>query len=225
MDSNHHGTGLVLTSAEERVLGCLIEKEAATPDAYPLTINAALVAANQKTAREPAMTLNVGDVSHALRQLEQKQLARQVFSSRADRYEHRADKTLDLSRQQLTLVGLLLLRGAQTLHELLARSERLASFSDADEVRHHLDRLIARQPALVQQIPRGPGQREDRYVHLLSGPVDVAAVNARIASSSSSSSSSGEGASSALEARVQALENEVAELRATIAALSANRDA
>ncbi|SDR10987.1 hypothetical protein SAMN05216569_3140 [Pseudoxanthomonas sp. CF125] len=210
-------SAVVLTTSEARVLGCLIEKEATTPDAYPLTVNAAQVAANQKTARDPVMALNTGDVNHALRQLEQKGLAKQVFSSRAERYEHRADKALDLSRQQLTLIGLLLLRGPQTVHELLARSERLASFNDADDVRHHLDRLIQRQPALVQQIPRGPGQREDRYVHLLSGPVDVAAVTARIASSSSA----GEAPSSALEARVQALENEVAELRAILSAMAA----
>lgn len=213
-------SALVLTTAEARVLGCLIEKEATTPDAYPLTVNAAQVAANQKTARDPVMALNVGDVNHALRQLEQKGLAKQVFSSRAERYEHRADKALDLSKQQLTLVGVLLLRGPQTVHELLARSERLASFNDADDVRHHLDRLIQRQPALVQQIPRGPGQREDRYVHLLSGAIDVAAVTARIASSSSSS----EASTPALEARVQALENEVAELRAAVAALSGRTD-
>lgn len=205
----------VLSAAEARVLGCLIEKEATTPDAYPLTVNAAQVAANQKTARDPVMAINTGDVNHALRQLEQKGLAKQVFSSRAERYEHRADKALDLSKQQLTLIGLLLLRGPQTVHELLSRSERLASFNDADDVRHHLDRLIQRQPALVQQIPRGPGQREDRYVHLLSGAVDVAAVSARIATSSSA----GESSASALEARVQALENEVAELRAAIAEL------
>lgn len=209
-------SAVVLTASEARVLGCLIEKEATTPDAYPLTVNAAQVAANQKTARDPVMAINTGDVNHALRQLEQKGLAKQVFSSRAERYEHRADKALDLSRQQLTLIGLLLLRGPQTVHELLARSERLASFNDADDVRHHLDRLIQRQPALVQQIPRGPGQREDRYVHLLSGAVDVAAVTARIASSPFSP----EASSPALEARVQALENEVAELRAAVAALT-----
>ena len=213
-------SALVLTASEARVLGCLIEKEATTPDAYPLTVNAAQVAANQKTARDPVMAINTGEVNHALRQLEQKGLAKQVFSSRAERYEHRADKALDLPRQQLTLIGLLLLRGPQTVHELLARSERLASFNDADDVRHHLDRLIQRQPALVQQIPRGPGQREDRYVHLLSGAVDVAAVTARIASSPSSS----EASSPALEARVQALENEVAELRAAVAALTGGTD-
>jgi uncharacterized protein YceH (UPF0502 family) len=215
METTDQTSALVLTNAEARVLGCLIEKEATTPDAYPLTVNAAHVAANQKTARDPVMALNVGDVNHALRQLDQKGLARQVFSARAERYEHRADKALDLSRQQLTLVGLLLLRGPQTLHELLARSERLASFNGVDDVRHHLDRLVQRQPALVQQIPRGPGQREDRYVHLLSGAIDVAAVTARIASSSSS-----EASPQALEARVQALEGEVAELRAKVAALT-----
>lgn len=220
MDTTDETSAPVLTTAEARVLGCLIEKEATTPDAYPLTVNATQVAANQKTARDPVMALNVGDVNHALRQLEQKGLAKQVFSSRAERYEHRADKALDLSKQQLTLVGLLLLRGPQTVHELLARSERLASFNDADDVRHHLDRLIQRQPALVQQIPRGPGQREDRYVHLLSGAIDVAAVTARIASSSSSS----EASTPALEARVQALENEVAELRAAVAALTGRTD-
>lgn len=221
MDNTDETASLVLTIAEARVLGCLIEKEATTPDAYPLTVNAAQVAANQKTARDPVTALNVGDVNHALRQLEAKGLARQVFSSRAERYEHRADKTLDLSKQQLTLVGLLLLRGPQTVNELLTRSERQVKFNDAEDVRHHLERLIQRQPALVQQIPRGPGQREDRYVHLLSGAVDVATITARIASSSSSS----ETASPALEARVQALENEVAELRAMIVALSTDRDA
>ncbi len=222
MENTDETANLVLTIAEARVLGCLIEKEAATPDAYPLTVNAAQVAANQKTARDPVMALNAGDVNHALRQLEAKGLARQVFSSRAERYEHRADKTLDLPRQQLALVGLLLLRGPQTVHELLARAERLASFNDAEDVRHHLDRLIARQPALAQQIPRGPGQREDRYVHLLSGAVDVAAVTARIASTSSSSSN--EAASPALEARVRALENEVAELRALIVTMRGETD-
>jgi uncharacterized protein YceH (UPF0502 family) len=104
------------------------------------------------------------------------------------------------------------------VHELLARSERLVKFVDAEDVRHHLDRLIQRQPALALQIPRGPGQREDRYVHLLSGPVDMAAMTARIASSSTAPAS--ETASPALEARVQALENEVAQLREMIAALA-----
>jgi uncharacterized protein YceH (UPF0502 family) len=202
-----------LSAAEARVLGCLIEKEATTPDAYPLTVNAAHVAANQKTAREPVMTLDPGEVHHALRALETKRLAKQVFSSRAERYEHRTGAFFSLPQPQVALLGLLLLRGAQTVHELFARSERLAKFVDADDVRHHLERLVQRQPALVVQIPRGPGQREDRYAHLLCGPVDAAAVSDRIAQRS-------EAEPSALEARVSALENEVAALRRKLAALS-----
>lgn len=201
-----------LSASEARVLGCLIEKEATTPDTYPLTVNAAQVAANQKTARDPVMTLDMGEVNHALRQLEAKGLAKQVFSSRAERYEHRAGTSFSLPKQQVALLGLLLLRGAQTVHELLARSERLSRFEDAEDVRHHLERLIQRQPALVVQIPRGPGQREDRYAHLLCGPVDTAALVERL-------SQRNEPEPSALEARVAALESEVAALREEIAAL------
>jgi hypothetical protein len=202
----------LLNAAEARVLGCLIEKEATTPDAYPLTVNAAHVAANQKTARDPVMTLDAGDVHHALRQLETRKLAKQVFSSRAERYEHRTGAYFSLPQQQIALLGLLLLRGPQTVGELLTRSERLAKFADADDLRHHLDRLIQREPALVVQIPRGPGQREDRYMHLLCGPVDMAAIAERMSARS-------ETEPSALEARVAALESEVAALRAEIAAL------
>ena len=206
----------LLTVAEARVLGCLIEKEATTPDAYPLTVNAAHVAANQKTARDPVMNLNPGDVHHALRQLDDRKLAKQVFSSRAERYEHRAGAYFSLPQAQVALLGLLLLRGPQTVGELLTRSERLAKFADADDVRHHLDRLAKREPALAVQLPRGAGQREDRYMHLLCGPVDVAAVNARIAQR-------GEAEPGGLEARVAALESEVAALREAVEALRAQR--
>jgi uncharacterized protein YceH (UPF0502 family) len=206
----------LLTAAEARVLGCLIEKEATTPDAYPLTVNAALVAANQKTARDPVMALDPGDVHHALRQLDATKLAKQTFSSRAERYEHRTGAFFSLPQQQVALLGLLLLRGPQTVGELFARSERLAKFADVDDVRHHLERLAQRQPALVVQLPRGPGQREERHMHLLCGPVDVAAVTERLAERTAQRSESEE---SALEARVAALEGEVAALREEMAAL------
>ena len=205
----------VLNAAQARALGCLIEKEATTPDAYPLTVNAAQVAANQKTAREPVMALSAGDVHHALRQLESLGLARQQFSSRAERYEHRAGSALDLTRQQLAIVGLLLLRGPQTVNELLTRSERLFQFQDAEEVRHHIERMIQRGMAV--QLPRASGQREDRYMHLLGGPVDVQAL----AESYKGSSSSSGGGSPALEARVQQLEATVAELQEQLAELRA----
>lgn len=207
----------VLNAAQARALGCLIEKEATTPDAYPLTVNAAQVAANQKTAREPVMALSAGDVHHALRQLESLGLARQQFSSRAERYEHRAGSALDLTRQQLAIVGLLLLRGPQTVNELMTRSERLFQFQDAEEVRHHIERMIQRGMAV--QLPRASGQREDRYMHLLGGPVDVQALAESY--KGSSSSGGGGGGSPALEARVQQLEATVAELQEQLAELRA----
>ncbi|MNK16865.1 hypothetical protein D3C87_350350 [compost metagenome] len=207
----------VLSAAQARALGCLIEKEATTPDAYPLTVNAAQVAANQKTAREPVMALSAGDVHHALRQLESMGLARQQFSSRAERYEHRAGSALDLTRQQLAIVGLLLLRGPQTVNELLTRSERLFQFQDAEELRHHIERMIQR--GLAVQLPRASGQREDRYMHLLGGPVDVQALAESY--KGSASGGGGGGGSPALEARVQQLEATVAELQEQLAELRA----
>lgn len=204
----------VLNAAQARALGCLIEKEATTPDAYPLTVNATQVAANQKTAREPVMQLSAGDVHHALRQLESLGLARQQFSSRAERFEHRAGSALDLTRQQLALLGLLLLRGPQTTGELLTRSERLFQFQDADELRHHLDRMIQR--GLAVQLPRAGGQREDRFMHLLAGPVDVVAL----AEAYKAAPASGSG-NAALEARVAELEATVAELQAQVTELLA----
>lgn len=206
---------LPLTAAEARVLGCLVEKQATTPDVYPLTINAAHAAANQKTARDPLMSLDPGAVHHALRQLEGKGLAKQVFSSRAERYEHRVEASFSLPRPQVALLALLMLRGLQTSHELLARSERLHAFADADDVRHHLDRLAQRDPALVVLVPRGPGQREDRFAHLLCGalatpPSPAVSPMASVAAP----------ARDALEARVEALEAEVAALKRSLASLA-----
>ncbi len=208
----------VLSAAQARALGCLIEKEATTPDAYPLTVNAAQVAANQKTAREPVMALSAGDVHHALRQLETLGLARQQYSSRAERYEHRAGAALDLTRQQLAILGLLLLRGPQTLNELLTRSERLVRFQDVDELRHHLERMIQRDMAV--QLPRASGQREDRYMHLLAGPVDVQALAEQYRSAPFGAGGGG-AAHPALESRVQQLEATVAELQEQLAELRA----
>ncbi len=211
-------TILPLTAAEARVLGCLIEKQAVTPDVYPLTVNAAQAAANQKTAREPVLSLDPGAVHHALRELERKGLAKQVFSSRAERYEHRAEACFSLPKPQVALLGLLLLRGAQTLHELLVRSERLHAFADAEDVRHHLERLAQREPALVALLPRAAGQREDRYAHLLCGAVDTQAGTASSAADVRQLSAPG------LAERVEALEAEVAALRGQLARLLADRE-
>lgn len=213
----------VLDAAQARVLGCLVEKQATTPDIYPLTVNAALSAANQKTAREPLMALEQGAVHRALRELEGLGLARQQFSSRAERYEHRLDTSFQLTRQQTALLALLLLRGPQTVGELFARSERLHKFASAEEVTHQLERLCTRTPALVQQLPRAPGQREDRYVHLLSGEVDVQALAASARSAGAGAMATSSVDRSALEARVAALEDTVAHLQQQLEALQAHR--
>jgi uncharacterized protein YceH (UPF0502 family) len=203
----------VLSAVEARVLGCLIEKKELTPDVYPLTLNGAHQAANQKTAREPVMALELTEVRRALSTLEQKGLVRQAFASRVERYEHLMAQRFSLTTPQAALVGLLLLRGAQTAYELLARSERMARFSSIEDLRGELDMLIGRRPPLVQEIPRGPGQREDRFVHLLAGPVDVAALSAQRSVPAMPASD--------LEARVESLEQEVAALRARLDALGA----
>jgi uncharacterized protein len=160
-----------LDAIEARVLGCLIEKALTTPEQYPLTANAATVASNQKTSREPVMELEPGQVGHALRTLEDKKLVRVQFSPRANRYEHRFEEVYTLTPPQRAVLCLLLLRGAQTPGELLARSDRLHRFGDLEQVKDTLERLCRRQPAMVLRVARQPGQREDRYVHLLCGSV------------------------------------------------------
>ena len=163
-----------LSATEGRVLGCLIEKQFATPEVYPLTLNALVLACNQKTSREPLMNLAPGAVGQALRSLEGRGLARLMMGSRADRWEQRADKTLELVAGQVVLVGLLLLRGPQTLSELLSRSARLHEFEDLDAVQHSLERLISR--GFAQHLGRQVGQREDRYTHALGDPADLQAL-------------------------------------------------
>jgi uncharacterized protein YceH (UPF0502 family) len=205
------GTGndvATLTSTQSRVLGCLIEKAATTPDVYPLTLNALHLACNQKSSREPVMNLELGEVGHALHTLQEKKFARVEHGARALRYAHTADAALNLTQRSLAVIGLLLLRGPQTLGELYTRSERLADFPDVESVGDTVERLIARDAPLVVRIGRGAGQREDRYMHLLCGPVSAESVT-RASREVEREPSRVE----ALESRIEALENEVAELR------------
>ncbi|MFC5384907.1 YceH family protein [Aquamicrobium segne] len=203
-----------LSALEARILGCLIEKKLLTPDVYPLTANALVAAANQKTAREPVMALSSADVVRGLKILEQKGLVRQIFASRVERYEHLMAQKFSLTVAQTALLGLLMLRGPQTLHELLARTERLSRFASAEELRGELDMLIGKRPPLVQEIGRAPGQREDRFVHLLCGPVDMAAFLAAPASVTVPGDAE-------LEARLAALEDKVRQLTERLDALGA----
>ena len=201
-----------LSAVEARILGCLIEKQATTPEVYPLTLNALVLACNQKTSREPLMNLNPGQVGQGLRSLEGRGLARLVMGSRADRWEQRADKALELVAAQLVLIGLLLLRGPQTVNELLTRSSRMHDFEDAEQLQHNLERLISR--GLLCQLPRQAGQREDRYMHLLGEPADLQALlEARAAETERPAGGS------QYESRLEALEARVAELEERLARL------
>ncbi|MHA6140579.1 YceH family protein [Pseudomonas mohnii] len=201
-----------LNSTEIRILGSLIEKQATSPETYPLTLNALVIACNQKTSREPVMNLTQGQVGQSLRALEARGFTKLVMGSRADRWEHRVDKALELVPAQVVLAGLLFLRGPQTVNELLTRSGRMHDFEDTDQVVHQLERLIARGLALL--IPRQAGQREDRYMHALGDPADIDAI---LAARQNPVERGGGSAVSVerieeLEARIAALEERLARL-------------
>lgn len=204
----------VLNAVEARVLGCLIEKKETTPDVYPLSLNSAHSAANQKTARDPVMALEQVEIHRALSSLGQKGLVRQAFASRVERYEHLAANRFSLTSPQIVVLGLLLLRGPQTAYELWARSERMARFSSIEELKDNLDLMMGRRPPLIVQLNRGAGQREDRFAHLLCGEVEQPAERAAVSSAPSGS------ALSALEERLEALERKVATLEEQLDALT-----
>jgi uncharacterized protein YceH (UPF0502 family) len=215
-DESTSGAGAApapLSAIEARILGALIEKQATTPEAYPLTANALVLACNQKNNREPVMELEPGEVGHALREMTGKGLVRIVDGARSQRYEHKFASTFSVTTRQQALLAVLLLRGPQTLAELHSRSERLAAPGDLDDVRQMLDRLIQREPTLVVNLGRAAGQREDRYMHLLCGPVSAADYAGSAADEAAPSRRGG------LEARVEALEAEVAALRRELEAL------
>ncbi|MCQ2994070.1 YceH family protein [Pseudomonas syringae group sp. J309-1] len=204
---------LNLSSTEVRILGCLIEKQATSPETYPLTLNALVTACNQKTSRDPVMNLNPGPVGQSLRALEGRGLVRLVMGSRADRWEQRVDKTLELVPAQVILTGLLLLRGPQTVNELLTRSNRMHDFEDNEQVVHQLERLIARGLAIL--LPRQSGQREDRYMHTLGNADDLQEILAARQSQPERASSASNASTERLdelEARVAALEERLAKL-------------
>lgn len=208
-----------LDAVQVRVLGCLIEKAAITPDVYPLTVNSAVAACNQKTSREPVMNLEFGTVGHTLRAMSDKGLAKlDPLSQRADRYSHCFDAVYGVTPRQRAVLCVMMLRGPQTLNELFTRCERLTDFPSVEDVRDTLERLSDRTPALVVRLPRGGGRREDRYMHLLSGAV---AADAYVETASPSSSHAL--FDHDLHERVAKLEEEVVALREQIARLGADR--
>jgi hypothetical protein len=166
---------LTLTETEARVLGALIEKDITTPEYYPLSLNALVNACNQKSNRDPVMQLDENAVRDALADLQEQRLAGPAggADSRVTKYEHRAQEVFNFTRAETAAVCMLLLRGPQTTGELRGRTERLHHFETLDDVQSALQKLMQRQPPLVKVLPRQSGTKESRYVHLLSGEVNI----------------------------------------------------
>ena len=160
-----------LSFPETRVLGCLMEKEATTPEYYPLTLNSLVTACNQTTNREPVSALEERTVQEAVDSLREKKLATVVFGSgsRSQKYRHNFLDHYELSRRETALICVLLLRGPQTPGELRQRTERMAGFASLEDIEKALDELTRGDSPLIRAIPAGLGRKEKRYVHLLSG--------------------------------------------------------
>jgi len=207
-----------LTAPEQRVLGCLIEKRWTTPDQYPLSVNALRLACNQSTNRDPVTGYDEATVRGAADRLGRYGLVRLAsgHGSRAIKYRHLAEEALGLGREELAVLAVLLLRGPQTPGELKTRSDRMASLGSLSDVERVLDTLSGR--GYAKRLERRPGQKEDRYEHLL-GPraeaegAPVPGDTEEVASPTPAEAAGG------LEARVEALEAEVADLRAQLAEL------
>ena len=162
-----------LDAVEVRILGALMEKERTTPDLYPLTVAALLQACNQKTSRDPVSDYSETVVVEALDHLRADALVFRVHGSRSERYEHCLDRRWHLDTSGTAAVmAMLLLRGAQTVAELRARTARLHAFETAEQVEAALQRLAVGEDALARELPRQPGQRETRWIHL-AGSADV----------------------------------------------------
>jgi uncharacterized protein YceH (UPF0502 family) len=209
---------IALNQAECRVLGSLVEKEITTPEYYPLSLNALVNACNQRSNREPVMTLDEAAVRQALHSLDGQSLVRSVSASdsRVTKYEHRLQEAYNFYRHEIAILCVLLLRGPQTPGELRTRAERMHAFDDLGAVQSSLQHLMKREPPLVEVLPRQPGTKEARYVHLLSGEVEFLEVKTEIARPNSFSLDAGRVAH--LEEEIVALRKEVADVKQQFAA-------
>ncbi|ELK6101772.1 YceH family protein [Citrobacter sp. Cf128] len=208
-----------LTATEARVIGCLLEKQVTTPEQYPLSVNGVVTACNQKTNREPVMNLSESDVQEQLDNLVKRHFLRTVsgFGNRVTKYEQRFCNSefgnLKLSAAEVAVITTLLLRGTQTPGELRSRASRMYEFSDMAEVESTLENLATREDGpYVIRLAREPGKRESRYMHLFCGEVDEA-----VAAADQLPAASGD-----LQARVEMLETEVAELKQRLDSLLAH---
>jgi len=206
----------LLSLVEARVLGSLMEKQLATPEAYPLTLNSLVLACNQKSSREPVMKLDSGEVQATLNELQSRKLVEIEYGSRANRFAQKLSHTLFLPKPEQAVVTIMLLRGPQTLNDLYSRTQRMSSFADVPALEEITSRLCDKTNPVLVHIPRQQGQREDRYMHLLCGqPEEVGESNARAQSAAVSSSYSNPDSSMSLktkedlEKRIEILEEQV----------------
>ena len=205
-----------LSAIEARVLGTLMEKARTVPDSYPLSLNTLLLGCNQKSSRDPIMELMEADVATALASLKERNLVRESSGSRVTRFEHNFQRGVGVPEQSAVLLGLLMLRGPQTAGELRLNTERWYKFADISSVEGFLeelqDRSIEKGGPLVVKLNRAPGAREQRWAHLLCGPVDESnLVTGTVLRSVDFST----------QDRIDRLESEVATLRATVNKLCA----
>lgn len=209
---------LQISAQEARVLGCLIEKEMTTPEYYPLSLNALTNACNQKSNRDPVMNLDDTDVVRCLDALRFKGLAMQAASDggRVPKYKHNLAQKLYLEPEELAILCELLLRGAQTVGELRNRCERMHDFSNLESVEEVLHLLVSRKEPLLIKLPRQPGRKENRFSHLLCGAPDLEEPSANEPAPETARRHV-----DAQEARILALEEEVATLRGEVASLTA----
>jgi len=203
-----------LGAEELRVIGSLIEKELTTPQQYPLTLNALVLACNQTSNRTPVVTYDEQLVENTVLGLKDKGVTRIVHPSHGrsvTRYRQILHEALYLEQPELALLGVLMLRGPQTLNELKTRTDRAADFADLDAVQRTLDALAAREEPLVVRIPRQPGQREDRFAHLLAG--EDPSLNMPLPSSDTGSHNRRGGEVAELREEVEALRRDLDDLR------------
>ncbi len=209
---------LPLTDIEVRVLGSLIEKDITTPDYYPLSLNALVNACNQKNNRDPIMNLDEDSVRNALNTLQEKRFAGPAggADSRVTKYEHRLQEVFNFDRREIAVICVLLLRGPQTPGELRGRTDRMYRFEALDDVQTTVQRLMDREPPLVRVLPRQPGTKESRYVHLFAGDTFPAVEPSHVAVPARSGHSDDQRIA-ALEAQVSSLRTEMDELRRQLA--------
>lgn len=199
------------------MLGCLIEKEITTPEYYPLSVNALVNACNQKSNREPVMSLDEDAARQALRSLSDQFFVRAAGTdSRVAKYEHRLQELFNFHRHEIALLCVLLLRGPQTPGELRTRTERMYAFDDLESVHSALNLLSKREPPLVAVLPRQPGTKESRYAQLLSGEVSAQAAQATDAADVERATQPEGGRLNRLEAEVAALREQIARLERRI---------